>query len=157
MKMLMIFLTLGLVLACSTQEEASQPVIEGEELVRFWHPSMTAVLAKPEEYVGTYRVLFGYLYRPPNSPPLLFLSKDHALFLDYSSSITLGSTTGDSFEQCEDGYARVWGTLERSHTMSVIRGLRYTVPQVRAIHSVQEGGEATECWPPNKRIDYRSR
>lgn len=132
------------ILSAEEQEkkEASPKILE------HWRPSLSAVVATPEKHVGTQVSLTGYLHQVPDQSMLaLFLTRDHALILDYASSVLIGPAKSDIAKRCAGQFVTVVGEFERMTAVTAQSGLLYTIPRPRLIFPRRAGDTSKPCWP----------
>jgi hypothetical protein len=121
------------------------------ELKAHWRPSLSAVLANPTEYVEQNLTLFGYLHLVPgHGLTALFLTRDHALNADYSSSIAIGLPKSDISQNCAGQYVTVSGIFEKMPGVSGTVGQMYVFFKPERISYIYSGGKRNQCWPKHK-------
>ena len=115
----------------------------------YWRPPLVAVLANPERFVGKDLTFFGYLeqHYPGQFIAALFISRDHAIYRDYSSSVIVGSTGMNIGELCGGQYVKFSGTFQRIEGVSASQGQMYIIPEPSRVSAIRAGGESTTCWP----------
>jgi hypothetical protein len=125
-------MTCFLVAACSVVEQSSE--LKHRKFVGInrgcadnsaaWVTSMTILQVSPEEFVGHCVEVHGYFDSGINIQ--LFLTKDHALILDYASSIMLMDNTkhGELFNSsCTGHYVSVIGKVATFEQRIVVRDI----------------------------------
>ncbi|MBN7799197.1 hypothetical protein [Parahaliea mediterranea] len=77
--------------------------------------SLVSVLSESSNFIGHDVTVVGYL-----DGPFLFLSKDHASFLDYASSVLVQDNTnngGTYKSSCGKGYVKVYARLRQRNAI----------------------------------------
>jgi hypothetical protein len=114
---------------------------------------MAAVLANPSKFEEKQLQLFGYLHKVPGTGlTALFLTRDHAIYGDYTSSILLGdSKLGDISGQCAGQYVLVYGVLHsvlhKMNGLIVPGGQSHIFYENFHIYPVRADGKSYMCWP----------
>lgn len=120
--------------------------------------SLYSVIAHPERYSGKHVILFGYYHKGiADEAAFLFISQDHAMHRDYTSSVMVENVDKKGqtpFNLCGGQYVRVSGTL---HLVEGISGMMETVliiaaPQTIRISRTDNTGP--RCWPPHSGSRY---
>lgn len=115
-------------------------------------PPLSAVLLHAEGFLESKVTLFGYLHGLTESHSALYISQDHALYGDHSSSVIVPNGNADGpnlFELCGGQYVRVTGTLGRSDGYSLGGlGRMIVIGDPSRVTVAQANGEKPQCWPP---------
>ncbi|MEM8562931.1 MAG: hypothetical protein AAGF57_11885 [Pseudomonadota bacterium] len=109
-------------------------------------PSLAAVLSNPERYLGKSVSLFGF-YSGQSS---LFLTRDHATYQDYTSSIHIENVEDDGLsirESCGDHYVEIRVTLELAPGVSAGLGQFYLLANLRRATLFRDASCSMPCWP----------
>lgn len=80
---------------------------------------LVKLIVDPEPYVGARVEVIGYLAEPGLQ---IFLTKDHAMMSDFSSSIFVSDTdTGEiTFSECMSRYVKITGNLAKTEHNNLI-------------------------------------
>jgi hypothetical protein len=149
----LLFLYLYTALANAGDEATRTEHLPVPEAIPITAPSLTAVLSNIDVYLGTKVTVFGFLYGNSDTLPALFISEDHAMHADYSSSVIVENAKemGTSLsELCGGQYVRVTGTLVRVEAYSVAgTGKPIVMAKPSYVTASRMNKETTRCWPPS--------
>lgn len=96
---------------------ASQSVMAGKRAEPVIPISLAGLLFASELEAGQQISTVGYM-----EGPFLFLTKDHALILDYPSAIRVTDTSSEAHVYgagCSDRYVRIYGRVHRSDAVNL--------------------------------------
>ncbi len=117
-------------------------------------PSLSVVLSHADDFIGAKVTLFGFLYGVTESHSALFISQDHALYGDLSSSVIVQNMTkhgASVYEFCGGQYVRVSGTLARVEGfMGNGLGKPLVIGEPTRVTRAQANGGKPKCWPQSR-------